>query len=271
MIKSVKINDNSRLPVSYACELDSFKNGVEYNFNPGVNIIIGRNGCGKSTLIRLISQFMLCESTSVSQIPDQPLDWPDLFKSDFGENSTTLNDGADIVSDYLGVVYNYITHKDVDERAVMSSVENVSLYLHNAQSSTGETMISTLETLFDIAFSNKDIYFPLKKLFEMSKTSNDLWSKRMHALLQYYKRNMVLIPQEEFEFTFLLDEPDRNLDISNIEQMYEVLSYSKPYTQLICVLHNPILIYKLSKLEHVNFIEMTDGYLDEIKKVFSFI
>ena len=40
-------------------------------------------------------------------------------------------------------------------------------------------------------------------------------------------------------------------------------------TQLICAIHNPILIYKLSKLEHINFIEMTAGYLKEIKNVFS--
>ena len=40
-------------------------------------------------------------------------------------------------------------------------------------------------------------------------------------------------------------------------------------TQLIGVIHNPILIYKLSKLERINIIELTDGYLEEIKDVFS--
>ena len=39
-------------------------------------------------------------------------------------------------------------------------------------------------------------------------------------------------------------------------------------TQLICVIHNPILIYKLSQLDYINFIEMTNGYLDDIKSVF---
>lgn len=42
----------------------------------------------------------------------------------------------------------------------------------------------------------------------------------------------------------------------------------KPQTQIIAVIHNPALIYKLSKLDHVNFIEMTKGYL---KKVVSFM
>ena len=40
-------------------------------------------------------------------------------------------------------------------------------------------------------------------------------------------------------------------------------------TQLICVIHNPILIYKLSKLKYINFIELTEGYLEEIKDIFN--
>ena len=32
------------------------------------------------------------------------------------------------------------------------------------------------------------------------------------------------------------------------------------------VIHNPILIYKLSKCSHVNIIEMTDGYVEDVVK-----
>jgi len=42
-------------------------------------------------------------------------------------------------------------------------------------------------------------------------------------------------------------------------------------TQLIAVIHNPILIYKLSRIRgknKINFIELTDGYLNDIKNVF---
>lgn len=59
----------------------------------------------------------------------------------------------------------------------------------------------------------------------------------------------------------IFKEPDRNLDIDNIMDLYKVLSFHKPQTQIIAVIHNPALIYKLSKLDHVNFIEMTKGYL----------
>lgn len=57
---------------------------------------------------------------------------------------------------------------------------------------------------------------------------------------------------------------DRNLDINNIMDLYKVLSFHKPQTQIIAVIHNPALIYKLSKLDCVNFIEMTKGYLKKI-------
>lgn len=46
--------------------------------------------------------------------------------------------------------------------------------------------------------------------------------------------------------------------------LYKVLSFHKPQTQIIAVIHNPALIYKLSKLDCVNFIEMTKGYLKKI-------
>lgn len=65
------------------------------------------------------------------------------------------------------------------------------------------------------------------------------------------------------EYTVLMDEPDRNLDIDNIMQIYNVLSFHKPQTQIIAIVHNPALIYKLSKLDCVNFIEMTEGYLSK--------
>lgn len=52
--------------------------------------------------------------------------------------------------------------------------------------------------------------------------------------------------------------------IDNIMDLYKVLSFHKPQTQIIAVIHNPALIYKLSKLDCVNFIEMTKGYLKKI-------
>lgn len=63
-----------------------------------------------------------------------------------------------------------------------------------------------------------------------------------------------------------MDEPDRNLDIFNIEEVYGILSHKKEQTQVVSVVHNPLLIYRLSKYNGINFIEMKDGYVNRIKK-----
>ena len=114
---------------------------------------------------------------------------------------------------------------------------------------------------------NKDVQFPIKEIVTKRDSSNDYWKSRFNNLLKYYKENQ--LDTEEFSYTFLIDEPDKNLDIENIEEIYKVLSYKKEMTQLICVIHNPILIYKLSKIDYINWIELSNGYLNKIKEVFN--
>lgn len=57
---------------------------------------------------------------------------------------------------------------------------------------------------------------------------------------------------------------DKFVDMPKCMADKKVLSFHKPQTQIIAVIHNPALIYKLSKLDCVNFIEMTKGYLKKI-------
>lgn len=61
-----------------------------------------------------------------------------------------------------------------------------------------------------------------------------------------------------------MDEPDRNLDLKHIDEIKGILSYHKAHTQIIAVVHNPLLIYSLSKNKNINFIEMTKGYIKEV-------
>lgn len=114
----------------------------------------------------------------------------------------------------------------------------------------------------------EEIDAEIEKLKETGEKSNPFWAGRIKSLLTYFKNNRVEIIENDFEYTILMDEPDRNLDIKNIMQVYNILSFHKPQTQIIAVVHNPALIYKLSKLDCVHFVEMTKGYL---KKVIDFV
>ena len=265
MIKSIIIDNNKNLPLKYSYKLKSLKNGARFDFINGVNIIIGKNSSGKSTLLNNIASYLLCAHNYYSQLPNFSM-FGAALKLDNLFDDTKLKDGMKINCDYAGVVYNYIPCTSSDNSTDMNMLLN---YIECGNKSFGERTKYEIYSLFNLAFSNKDVQFPIKKIIIQRDLSNDLWRDRLNNLLKYYQENKFDTTPEEFSFTFLIDEPDKNLDISNIDELYKVLSYHKEMTQLICVIHNPILIYKLSKLEHINFIEMTEGYLKEIKDVFN--
>lgn len=262
MITTVKITDKDNLPCRYASGLEAFANGKEYVFRPGVNIIVGNNGCGKTTLIRMIADFMFCESSMLSKIPDAGYKFPPIFNGD-----DTLRDGIQIGCDYAGSVYRFIPNKDMDSDNVLESADMAGLYMSQSSSSTGEQHLESLGFLFNMAFGNRNCQFPIKKLTEIRQHTNPVWEKRLDFLLDYYRKNRIDATPEDFEFTFLLDEPDRNLDIDNIESLINILSFHKERTQLITVIHNPLVIWRLSDNKSVNFVEMTEGYVEKVRNV----
>lgn len=261
MITSIEVIDNKNTPLLYLKELKSFRNGAKYEFKKGINIIVGPNGCGKSTLIKLISFFTFCENTMVTELPKEVIEYSRIFKN------KNILDGVKIRHDYLGVVFRYKPSIEMKETDITNCFENFSLYLNSNSASVGEKTLEGLGTLFKLFSDQKNYSFPIDKLKELSENANPYWKSRFENLLEYYKENRCKVTKEDYEYTVLLDEPDRNLDIDNIQSIYDILSYRKPQTQLICVIHNPILIYKLSKLDYINWIEMENGYIDKIKNL----
>lgn len=262
MITSVKIKDNTKTPFEYVSDIEAFENGREFIFKPGVNVIIGKNGSGKSTLLNIISMYALCEKSMCSEIPIEALDFPPIFDDD--DDDDKVLDGIDISSDYAGKVFRLLPSAEMNQDGVLKNISNLDLYVNNIRRSYGEKVVLSLESLFNLMFGQKDYTFPIQDLVEYKKKSNAFWIKRIDNLLKYYERNRITLTESSFEYTVLMDEPDRNLDIDNIMQIYNVLSFHKPQTQIIAIVHNPALIYKLSKLDCVNFIEMTEGYLKDV-------
>ncbi len=262
MITSIKITDNQRTPFHYLPDVPAFENGSEFIFRPGVNVIIGENGSGKSTLLNLIAKYMFCEQSMGSEIPNNAIEFPNIFDDD------KVLDGIAIYADYICKVFHFLPHVEMKDDSILKSFQNFGLYGAGISCSSGEKGIVSINSLFQFMFGQDNYAFPIKKLKKISENSNSLWGKRIKGLLTFYANNHIEITKDDFEYTILMDEPDRNLDIKNIMQVYNILSFHKPQTQIIAVVHNPALIYKLSKLDCVHFVEMTKGYL---KKVIDFV
>ena len=62
-------------------------------------------------------------------------------------------------------------------------------YIEGTTKSVGEKAKFELFSLFDIAFHNKEVQFPIKELILKRDDSNDVWKDRFNSLLKYYKEN----------------------------------------------------------------------------------
>ena len=249
MITKVLIKDNNNAPLNYIKELKNFNNGKEYNFIEGVNIIVGENGSGKSTLLELIKRYLMVDYEECQR---------GIYNSNVNKLRKSLEDdiydGIDVYADYVNNTFrlSHVGEKD-GEVALREGFESFGMYFTQKHASTGEGVNLAMYKLFNYIFGDK-----VKLKYDYEKEFGELFPN----YLEYIKSHK--IETEEPVYTILMDEPDRNLSISKVEELKEVFGYKKPNTQLIAVIHNPLLIYWLHKHTDVNFIEMTEDYIKHV-------
>lgn len=249
MVTKVIIRDNKKCPLRYISELDNFKNGSEWEFKPGVNIIVGENGSGKTTLLNIIRAYLMVDKKEC----DKGIYNCNINKLFTSFDNVEMLDGADVYGDYDKNVFRLCHKSEEDSDSVLHNFESFGAYMDQNASSTGESVTISLNYMFKRMFSKGAV---LK--FDYSVFRNLGYA----PYSDYVDAHRVECADE---WTLLLDEPDRNLDIFRIDDIRCVFDYRKPRTQVIGVLHNPLLIYNLSKVEHINFIEMTPGYVEKVK------
>lgn len=251
MIEKVVIKNNEDSPIHYLSDLKAFKNGTEYVFKEGVNVIVGKNGCGKTTLLRLIEKYLLVDKTECSW-GEFNCNILDLHKDIIKKG---LYEGVEVYADYHRNTFRLCHKGERNNEELQESAEVLSEFLVQKESSTGESVLVSLNSMFRSMFGKG-----ARLTFDyLEKTHAEVFPEYM----EYIGKHRI----DGNEWTLLMDEPDRNLDIEKIGSIKEILSFHKPQTQVIAVVHNPLLIVALSRNPEVNIIEMTKGYVKQVTKL----
>lgn len=262
MIEKVIITDRKNLWNFYMSEV---LHEAEYNFTPGVNIIVGENGCGKSTLFKAIYDYMLANNGIYSSVPDRRLLFPRAKLLD-----GKVPNGMAVKADYKSRLYRLISFQDIcaKQERLFDHDANLEMFANLQHTSKGEECHHGFYKMMDIMFRVGRDYDFIKELTEKKKQLGNNIDGFCDKYIQYYKENQ--IPWNG-KVTMMLDEPDNNLDVINLKHLYDVLTFEHPEIQVIAIIHNVALIKKLLEAKDkgiidINFIEMTPGYLKTVKE-----
>ena len=257
MITKLTINNNKNTPLHYLNKLKGFKNGTEYEFKQGVNIIVGKNGCGKTTLMELIKAYLAVDGemcgkglfgSSIHKIVN--------VRSWTSDKEDTMKDGVDLYADYRLNTFCYtpFENRSNQDFLEMGNYNEIVLNMDANVMSKGQKASFAVVTLFEKMFSKNAVL-----TFDYDR----VYGEHYKCYMDYI--NSHRIKTDSNVFTILMDEPDNSVDIDHILELYGVFTTFKPDTQIIAVLHNPFLIAQLSENENINIIEMSKNYVKSIK------
>jgi energy-coupling factor transporter ATP-binding protein EcfA2 len=237
-------------PYSFILDIKSVR-GKTFRFKPGLNILVGPNGTGKSTVLRACALSLAAIQGGVSAVTESWL--RDLFSFP-GEAImfpwSVVHDGRPILfcdpRETIGITGGAFDN-DFFKSGVVSAL---------SRGSTGELSLRRISGC--IKAVKGEMEMPSEIEWRMEKSDHhDVWNGRLERAGEYLAANIPLGGPQ----TILLDEPESCLSIplqARLWSLFNDADYFKNL-QVVVATHSPFAF----GIAHANYIELERGYLDE--------
>lgn len=247
MIKNIEIDSlDVSEEFSYAQKLAFFENRKQIQFQPGLNILFGPNGCGKSTILRMIALSLAAEQGGVSTITST---WVSALRKIRGNGSKL--DGIKVNHDGQPIKYGNPRNAVglfAGGAAFDDDFFNQGLKETQSRDSTGWTTMR--RNIQMIAALSGEAPFPESMNWRIGR------ERVPEALMD------LLAPTiGQGQRTMLFDEPESGLAIPVQRNVMNKLfgAAKEQKFQVIVATHSPFAL----GLPGANYIEIEEGYLKE--------
>ena len=289
MIQSIRfLNPTSvKLPegvhIGYEFNLPSLRDKT-FEFAPGVNVVVGKNGSGKTSMLNVLRTITNCKGQFGSDVSGYDY-WEMHIHNIFEQGYWHL---TEVKSPFRRSTINLRKGSDIERGNELSSGSSFTQSIFGSRRSNGEQGQDSLNMMTAYLLKGERAFHKENESIEKDKKyehlsfkkmvldviekrmerCNDHYKKIFGTLLDYYKHNTSKENKESEDLTILMDEPDAGLDIDNVKEVYKFITEMPAGYQIIVVLHNVGMIHKLKKWGKANFIELPEGYIDKVEDFF---
>jgi ABC-type Mn2+/Zn2+ transport system ATPase subunit len=250
------IRDASKTPVKWLAGVDTFKQPRSFEFKPGLNILWGRNGSGKTSLIKILTRLFHCEQSNQPVVTEESL--RKLTDDDFRQEPNDIRMGLQIEHDGQGV-------RHFDPGHAVGLIGGMAGFdwdfgasgLSNAmfRGSAGQTTLFRFNQLAEEIVARSVPKVSWKVPHE--RAGKGTWGQRVTLAAHFLESNA-----PKGQPTLLLDEPERSYDLNTQIGIWRFLRAYSDQVQFIVASHSLFAL----KIPEANYIELSPAYLAGAEK-----
>lgn len=255
MIRSCDIKDPKSTPIKWWPKVEALAKPRTFTFEPGLNILWGKNGSGKTTVIKLLARLLHCEQSGAPVVTEHSV--RELFDGfGFGDEKAPGKLKKAITLDHDG---QGVRHFDptvavglmggmsaFDWDFGMEGIQNTMF-----KGSAGQTTMFRIDKIIGALLKGEPAEIDRRIKAE---GVNDSWAKQLKVAEHFLKGS-----GKKGQPTVLLDEPERSFDLPTQVMIWRFIRAYSKQVQFIVASHS---FFALG-LPGVNYIELTDGYLEQ--------